>query len=158
MGAVALPGSPGAAHVNGDHRVRILHPGASVWAPYRAAHRLAGWAAANRDYVEGRLLLAGRQTYAGATATAAAVTLREYLQAAYAIQIDQITLVVAAAQGNLYEALQRFEESLTEPLPGELSAKQIEMRRRNRIAEQNASALQALMSVTAMPMPGERRG
>lgn len=47
-----------------------------------------------------------------------------------------------------------FHAALDEPLPGELSAEAMELKRRNRIAKENERALSALMGVAALPTAG----
>lgn len=48
----------------------------------------------------------------------------------------------------------RFNDALAEPLPGELSDEEIELRRRNRIALENQAALERLMGVSRLQTVG----
>lgn len=117
---------------------------------YRRAHWLTRWAADWRTLIEGRLTLAGHQAAGGSHAA----SLEEYLSVAYTIQVEQLTLLVAGGGGNLSDAMDLFHAALDEPLPGELSAEAMELKRRNRIAKENERALSALMGVAALPTAG----
>ena len=142
VGADPRPGRHGAADAPRNLRVRHLYSGAGGRRfPYRRAHHLLQWACSWRQLVEARL--AGRD----------AESVKEVLDAAYAIQVELLTAQVGGG-GSLGDALARFEDALREPLPGELSADEVELRRRNRIALENQAALQRLMQVSQLPTAG----
>lgn len=63
-------------------------------------------------------------------------------------------MLVAGGGGNFGEALDAFHASLDEPIPGELSDEELELKRRNRIALENEAALRGLMSAAALPLAG----
>lgn len=98
--------------------------------PYRRVRRLLQWAGERRSLLDGRIILQGGQPQA--------LTLHAYLDAAYALVVEEFVL---GRQGVPHgEVIETLEEKLDEVLPDELTAEQIELARRKRIALENEQA------------------
>lgn len=74
------------------------------------------------------------------------MSLSELIDAAYAFAIDTIHMEGVSRM----TVIERFEEELATPVPGELSGDEMERMRRQRVARENAGATDRLRAMMGM--------